>query len=81
MLDPGRGRTNTGQLFAYACDDRPWGGAEPHGVAYLYAPDRKAEQPLRHLQGFVGILLRSVLFGKPAVINTFFLFAILVRLS
>jgi hypothetical protein len=56
VLDPGRGRTKTGQLFAYARDDRPWGGAEPPGVAYLYAPDRKAEQPLRHLQGFVGIL-------------------------
>lgn len=56
MLDPGRGRTKTGQLFAYARDDRPWGGIDPLGVAYLYAPDRKAEQPLRHLRGFVGIL-------------------------
>lgn len=26
------------------------------GVAYLYAPDRKAEQPIRHLQSFVGTL-------------------------
>src|SRR5690606_26250057 len=56
VLDPGRGRTKTGQLFAYARDDRPWGGIDPPGVAYIYAPDRKAEQPLRHLQGFVGIL-------------------------
>ena len=29
VLDPGRGRTKTGQLWAYARDDRPWGGAEP----------------------------------------------------
>src|SRR6476620_9749841 len=56
VLDPGRGRTKTGQLFAYARDDRPWGGTDPPGVAYLYAPDRKAEQPIRHLQGFVGTL-------------------------
>ncbi len=56
VLDPGRGRTKTGQLFAYARDDRPWGGADPPGVAYLYAPDRKAEQPIRHLAGFVGVL-------------------------
>lgn len=56
VLDPGRGRTKTGQLFAYARDDRSWGGIDPPGVAYLYAPDRKAEQPLRHLQGFGGIL-------------------------
>ena len=56
VLDPGRGRTKTGQLFAYARDDRPWGGADPPGVAYLYAPDRKAEQPIRHLAGFAGVL-------------------------
>ena len=56
VLDPGRGRTKTGQLFAYARDDRPWGGSDPPGVAYLYAPDRKAEQPIRHLQGFAGTL-------------------------
>ena len=43
VLDPGRGRTKTGQLWAYARDDRPWGGRDPPGVAYVYAPDRKAE--------------------------------------
>ena len=56
VLDPGRGQTKTGQLFAYARDDRPWGGLDPPGVAYLYAPDRKAEHPIRHLAGFVGTL-------------------------
>ena len=25
VLDPGRGRTKTGQLWTYAQDDRPWG--------------------------------------------------------
>lgn len=56
VLDPGRGRTKTGQLLAYARYDRPWGGSDPPGVAYLYAPDRKAAQPIRHLAGFVGTL-------------------------
>ena len=56
VLDPGRGRTKTGQLWAYARDDRPWGGPEPPGVAYVYAPDRKAERPVAHLQGFRGVL-------------------------
>jgi transposase len=56
VLDPGRGRTKTGQLWAYARDDRPWGGADPPGVAYVYAPDRTAERPIAHLDRFRGIL-------------------------
>jgi transposase len=56
VLDPGRGRTKTGQLWAYTRDDRPWGGADPPAVAYLYAPDRKAARPIEHLAGFTGTL-------------------------
>jgi len=56
VLDPGRGKTKTGQLWAYARDDRPWEGSDPPGVAYVYAPDRKAERPIAHLAGFTGIL-------------------------
>ena len=56
LLDPGRGRTKTGQLWAYARDDRSWDGTDPPGVAYVYAPDRKAERPIAHLAGFTGIL-------------------------
>jgi len=56
VLDPGRGTTKTGQLFAYVRDDRPWGGGDPPGVAYVYAPDRKAERPIAHLAGFRGTL-------------------------
>jgi transposase len=56
VLDPGRGRTKTGQIWAYARDDRPWGGADPPAVAYVYAPNRKAEQPIAHLAGFAGVL-------------------------
>ena len=49
-------KTKTGQLWAYARDDRPWGGPEPPGVAYVYEPDRKHERPVAHLAGFAGIL-------------------------
>ena len=56
VLDPGRGRTKTGQLWAYARDNRPWDGPDPPGVAYVYAPDRKAERPIGHLAGFKGVL-------------------------
>jgi len=56
VLDPGHGRTKTGQLWAYARDDRPWGRAAPPLIAYVYAADRKAERPEMHLGTFAGIL-------------------------
>jgi transposase len=56
VLDPGRGRTKTGYLWAIARDDRPWGGTDPPAAAYLYAPGRGGEHAVRHLAGFGGIL-------------------------
>src|SRR5262245_50860814 len=56
VLDPGRGRTKTGQFWAYARDDRQWCGPDPPAVAYVYAPDRRAERPSAHLDGFRGTL-------------------------
>jgi transposase len=56
VLDPGRGQTKKGQLWAYARDERPWNGTAPPGVAYVYAPDRKHVRPAEHLVGFSGTL-------------------------
>jgi transposase len=56
VLDPGRGCTKKGQLWAYARDERPWQGPDPPGVAYVYAPDRKHVRPAEHLAGFSGTL-------------------------
>ena len=56
VLDPGRGCTKKGQLWAYARDERPWAGRAPPGVAYVYAPDRKHARPAEHLAGFSGTL-------------------------
>lgn len=56
MLDPGRGRTKTGYLWALARDDRRWGGADPPGVVYTYAPGRGAEYAKAVLEGFSGVL-------------------------
>jgi transposase len=69
VLDPGRGRTKTGQLWAYARDDRPWGGSDPPAVAYVYAPNRKAEQPIAHLAGFTGVLQVDGYAGYRAFAN------------
>ncbi len=56
VLDPGRGRTKLGQLWAYARDDRPWGGPAPPGVAFVYAGDRATSSPAQHLAGYRGVL-------------------------
>jgi transposase len=69
VLDPGRGRTKTGQLWAYARDDRPWGGSDQPAVAYVYAPNRKAEQPIAHLAGFTGVLQVDGYAGYRAFAN------------
>jgi transposase len=56
VLDPGRGRTKTGRLWVYAREQRPWAGPEPPAAVYLFAPDRKAERPVSHLEHFKGVL-------------------------
>jgi transposase len=56
VLDPGRGRTRTGYLWAIARDDRPWGGPDPPAAAYFYAPGRGGKYAVRHLAGYSGIL-------------------------
>ena len=56
VLDPGRGKTKTGYLWALARDDRPWGGSDPPAVAYSYAPGRGAEHAVKLLDGFHGLL-------------------------
>ena len=56
VLDPGRGRTKTGWLWALARDDRAWSGPNPPGVMYFYAPGRGGEYAEKFLKGFDGIL-------------------------
>jgi len=56
VLDPGRGRTKIGYLWALARDDRRWGGADPPAVVYHYAPGRGAEHARAILEGFSGVL-------------------------
>lgn len=70
VLDPGRGRTKTGQFWAYARDDRPWGGPAPPAVAYVYAPDRSKARPQEHLRGFRGVLQVDGYAGYKALAET-----------
>jgi len=56
VLDPGRGRTKTGYIWAMLRDDRPWDGDDPPGVVFAYAPGRGGAHAERMLKGFEGIL-------------------------
>ncbi|MDQ2804573.1 MAG: IS66 family transposase [Pseudomonadota bacterium] len=56
VLDPGRGRTKKGYLWAVARDDRPWGGHDPPAVVYRYAPGRGQQHADTLLGGYRGIL-------------------------
>lgn len=56
VLDPGRGRTKTGNLWALARDDRGWCGDAPPGVVFTYHPSRAGAHAVQILQGFDGIL-------------------------
>jgi hypothetical protein len=67
VLDPGRGRTKTGYLWAVARDDRPWGGGAPPGVVYTYAPGRGGEHATTMLKGFKGVLQVDAYSGYNAL--------------
>ncbi|HEX3995165.1 MAG TPA: IS66 family transposase [Acetobacteraceae bacterium] len=56
VLDRSRKRTRIGRIWCYALDDRPWSGAAPPVLVYLYAPDRRGSHLEDHLRGFHGVL-------------------------
>jgi len=56
VLDPGRGKTKTGYLWAVLRDDRGWGGPAPPGVVFHYRPGRKGEYAAEILHGFNGTI-------------------------
>jgi transposase len=56
VLDPGRGKTKEGRLWAYVRDERPHAGPTPPAAIYFYSPDRKGERPQTHLKDFTGVL-------------------------
>jgi transposase len=51
-----RGKTDTGRIWTYVRDDRPFGGRSPPAALYYASRDRRQEHPERHLKTFTGIL-------------------------
>ncbi|WP_292411029.1 IS66 family transposase [Mesorhizobium sp.] len=51
-----KGKTDTGRIWTYVRDDRPFGGQSPPAALYHASRDRRQEHPERHLRNFTGIL-------------------------
>ena len=50
-----KGKTDTGRIWGFVRDDRPFGGADPPAAMFYYSRDRRAEHPAEHLHGYSGI--------------------------
>ena len=50
-----KGKTDTGRIWVYVRDDKPFGGPEPPGAVFYYSRDRAGEHPQAHLAGYSGI--------------------------
>jgi aldehyde dehydrogenase (NAD+) len=57
VLAPGTGRTKTGRLWTYVCDNRSAGEASAPAVWFAYSPNRKGEHPQAHLQGIFNLVI------------------------
>src|SRR3954467_2729898 len=56
VLGPGTGKTKTGRLWTYVCDERPFAGERPPAALFFYSPDRKGEHPRAHLKDSRGVI-------------------------
>jgi hypothetical protein len=70
VLAPGNGRTKTGRLWTYVRDDRPSGDPAPPAVWFAYSPDRKGENPRRHLACYKGALQADAYVGFQQLYET-----------
>jgi transposase len=44
-----KGKTDTGRIWVYVRDDRPFGGPAPPAAVFYYSRDRTGEHPQAHL--------------------------------
>ena len=51
-----QGKTDTGRLWTYVRDDKPFGGVGPPAAIFYYSRDRRGDHPQAHLAGYAGIL-------------------------
>jgi transposase len=64
-----RGKTDTGRIWTYVRDDRPFGGADPPAALYFASRDRRQEHPDGHLTDWRGILQADAYGGYNGLYN------------
>jgi transposase len=62
-----KGKTDTGRIWTYVRDDRPFGGPAPPAALFHYSRDRRGERPLGHLRDWTGILQADAYAGYNAL--------------
>jgi hypothetical protein len=50
-----KGKTDTGRIWVYVRDDKPFGGRAPPGAVFYYSRDRAGKHPQAHLANYTGI--------------------------
>jgi transposase len=58
-----KGKTDTGRLWTYVRDDRPFDGQGPPAAMFYYSRDRRGEHPQAHLADYSGILQADAFSG------------------
>ncbi len=58
-----KGKTDTGRIWVYVRDDRPFGGQAPPAALFHYSRDRGGAHPEAHLAGFTGVLQADAFAG------------------
>ena len=59
-----KGKTDTGRLWVYVRDDRPFGGGDRPAAFNRYSRDRRGAHPVAHLAGWSGILQADAYAGS-----------------
>ncbi len=50
-----KGKTDSGRIWVYVRDDKPFDGQAPPGAVFYYSRDRAGEHPQAHLANYSGI--------------------------
>lgn len=58
-----KGKTDTGRIWVYVRDDRPFGGQAPPAAVFHYSRDRGGVHPEAHLARFAGVLQADAFAG------------------